>query len=306
LLGHADWASFVRVSPVTEIRLIAFRELRRSVRSAKGIALCALTLLGAFVASLASVWLEGADRAQRNAVSTQAYVDLKRSLIEQATGDASLAAFLAPIPTSLLLFVKVTVWFSPLLVALFGFDAISGELQHREVRFWTVRARRESYFVAKLVGLWALVGLVTLVLNLLAGSVALARGYVTVGELLAWGLRFWLVTFVIAGAWCAIATFVSSCVKTPILALLATFAAFFVSWICGAGGFIARQRQSIEGATGLPSRQMRWYEYLYPNAYDTLLLSSETVRVLTAVATLVGFVVLVAFAGSLLFRQRDV
>ena len=64
--------------------------------------------------------------------------------------------------------------------------------------------------------------------------------------------------------------------KTPILALLATFAAFFVSWICGAGGFIARQRQSIDGPVGLPSQHMGWYEYLYPNAYDTMLLSSET------------------------------
>jgi ABC-type transport system involved in multi-copper enzyme maturation permease subunit len=294
------------VSPLAEIRLIAFRELRRSLRSAKGIALSALTLLGAFVASLASVWVEGADRVRSNAASTQAYVELKRGIIEQATGDAALAAYLAPIPTSLLLFLKITVWFSPLLVALFGFDAISGELQHREVRFWTVRSRRASYFVAKLVGLWALVGIVTLALNVLAGTVALTRGYVTAGELVAWGLRFWLVSFVIAGAWCAIATFVSSLVKTPILALLATFAAFFVSWICGAGGFIARQRQSIQGATGLPSQQMSWYEYLYPNAYDTLLLSSEAVRVWIAVGTLAGFVLLFSVAGTLLFQRRDV
>ncbi|HEY4013993.1 MAG TPA: ABC transporter permease [Polyangiaceae bacterium] len=294
------------MSPLAEIRIIAFRELRRSVRSAKGIALSALTLLGAFVASLASVWVEGADRVRSNAASTQAYIELKRAIIEKATGDATLAAFLAPIPTSLLLFVKITVWFSPLLVALFGFDAISGELQHREVRFWTVRSRRASYFLAKLAGLWALVGLVTLALNLLAGTVALARGYVTVGELFAWGLRFWLVTFAIAGAWCAIATFISSCVKTPILALLATFGAFFVSWICGAGGFIARQRESIAGATGLPSQQMGWYEYLYPNAYDTLLMSSEPVRVWLAVGTLAGFVVVFAVAGTLLFQRRDV
>ena len=177
------------MSPLVEIRLIAFRELRRSVRSAKGIALSALTLLGAFVASLASVWVEGADRAQQQRRRPRKRTSISNAaMIEQATGDASLAAFLAPIPTSLLLFVKVTVWFSPLLVALFGFDAISGELQHREIRFWTVRARRESYFVAKLVGLWALVGLVTLVLNLLAGIVALARGYVTAGSFFAWGL----------------------------------------------------------------------------------------------------------------------
>ena len=37
------------LSPATEIRLIAARELRRSVRSVKGIILGIITLLGAFV-----------------------------------------------------------------------------------------------------------------------------------------------------------------------------------------------------------------------------------------------------------------
>jgi ABC-type transport system involved in multi-copper enzyme maturation permease subunit len=299
------------LSPLAEIRIITTRELGRSLRSTKGIALAALTLLGAFVASLISVWLEGTERTRANADSTQAYVELKRGLLVQATGDASLAAYLAGIPTSLLIFLKITVWFSPLLVALFGFDAVSGELQHRTVRFWTVRARRSSYFVAKLLGLWLLVGLVTLVLNLLAGSVALARGYVTVGELAAWGVRFWFVAFVIAGAWAAIATFISSCFKTPILALLTTFGAFFVLWIVSVGGFVARQRHAADAAASgplsvPPSSSMAWYEYLYPNAYDTLLLSPQATRVLTAVGVLLTFVVAVAVGGSLLFQRRDV
>jgi ABC-type transport system involved in multi-copper enzyme maturation permease subunit len=294
------------LSPVAEIRLAVARDLGRSVRSAKGIALAVLTLLGAFVASLVSVWLEQADRARTNAASTEAYVELKRQLLVQATGDASFAAYLAGIPTSLLIFLKITVWFSPLLVALFGFDAISGDLQHRTIRFWTVRMRRSSYFTAKLLGLWLLVGLVTLVLNLLAGTVALARGYVTFGELIAWGARFWFVAFVIAGAWAAIATFISSCFKTPILALLTTFGTFFVLWILSAGGFIARQRHATDGAPPALSTQMAWYEYLYPNAYDTLLLSSQATRVLTAVGVLAAFVGVMAVAGSLLFQQRDV
>jgi ABC-type transport system involved in multi-copper enzyme maturation permease subunit len=299
------------LSPIAEIRIITTRELGRSIRSTKGVALAALTLLGAFVASLVSVWLEGTERARASADSTQAYVELKRELLVQATGDASFAAYLAGIPTSLLIFLKITVWFSPLLVALFGFDAVSGELQHRTVRFWTVRARRSSYFTGKLLGLWLLVGLVTLVLNLLAGSVALVRGFVTVGELAAWGVRFWFVAFVIAGAWAAIATFVSSCFKTPILALLTTFGAFFVLWIVSVGGFIARQRHAADAAASAPlseplSSRMAWYEYLYPNAYDTLLLSPLTTRVLTAAGVLLTFVVAVAAGGSLLFQRRDV
>jgi ABC-type transport system involved in multi-copper enzyme maturation permease subunit len=291
------------MTPVTEIKLLVMRELRRSVRSAKGIALGALTLLGAFVTSLVCVWIEGTDRAKGSTESTQAYVEVKRQMLEQATGDASFAAYLASIPTSLLIFLKVTVWLSPLLVALLGFDSVSGELQHRSVRFWTVRTRRWSYLAGKLLGLWALVGLVTLVLNALAGTVALVRGYLTLGELVQWGTRFWFVAFVIAGAWASVATFISSCFRTPILALLTTFATFFVSWIAGAGGFISRQRHASD--PGIASH-MAWYEYFYPNAYDTLLLSPETTKVLTAFGILVGFVGITLAAGSLVFERRDI
>ncbi len=291
------------MSPVYEIRLIAMRELRRGIRSAKGIALGALTLLGAFVASLVCVWIEGADRAKGSAESTQAYIEIKRQLLEQATGDAKFAAYLASIPTSLLIFLKITVWLSPLLVALLGFDAVSGELQHRTVRFWTVRSRRWSYLAGKFLGLCVLVGLVTLALNLLAGTVALVRGYVTLEELVQWGARFWFVAFVIAGAWAAIATFISSCFRTPMLALLTTFATFFVSWIAGAGGFISRQRHATDPGI---APHMAWYEYFYPNAYDTLLLSPETTKVLTALGILVGCVAITLAAGSFVFERRDI
>jgi ABC-type transport system involved in multi-copper enzyme maturation permease subunit len=291
------------MNPASEIRLIATRELRRGIRSAKGIALGGLTLLGAFVASLVCVWIEGADRAKNSTQSTQAYIEIKRQLLEQATGDPAFAAYLAGIPTSLLIFLKITVWLSPLLVALLGFDAVSAELQHRTIRFWTVRTRRASYLAGKLIGLWLITGVVALALNVLAGTVALARGYVTPGELMQWGVRFWFVSFVISGAWAAVATFISSCFRTPILALMTTFATFFVSWIAGAGGFISRQRQATEPTIG---SHMAWYEYFYPNAYDTLLLSPDATKVLTALGILVGFVAITLAAMSFVFERRDI
>ena len=122
-----------------------------------------------------------------------------------------------------------------------------------------------------------LVGLVTLALNSVATTVALARGYVTVGQMFTWGVRFWFVGFIIAGAWAAIATFISSCFKSPILSLLTTFASFFVLWLVDIGGLVERMRDESGVA-----QQMSWYEYFYPNAYDTLLLAQETTKVLTA------------------------
>ena len=294
------------MSPALEIRLLVWREIRRCVRSAKGIALGLVTLLGAVATSLLVTSMEAADRSLAGgAMSTEQFRELKRQAIEQQTGNAALAAQTASMPISLKAFLEVTVWLAPLLIALLGFDAVSGELQHRTVRFWTVRARRSSYFVGKLLGLWGLVALVTLAINAIAGGVALAKGYVTGGELLGWGLRFWLVAVVIAGAWAAIAIFISSCFRTPVIALLTTFGTFFVQWVFGFLVASISRAQSMLHAQTLDT-QMRWYEYIYPNAYESMLLSQEPNRPLLGVAILLGFVACMAAAGSFLFARRDV
>ena len=190
--------------------------------------------------------MEGNNRDIAKATTNEAFIEFKKAAIEKATGDPAFAAYAASIPTSLLVFLKITVWLGPLLIALLGFDLMSSELQHRSVRFWTVRTRRWSYFTGKMLGLWAVVALVTLVLNVIAGTVAAARGYVTVGQLFTWGLRFWLVAVVIAGTWAAIATFISSCFRTPILSLLTTFLTFFVMWMVSLVGFFVRAKDMVE------------------------------------------------------------
>ena len=272
------------------------------MRSLKGIALGVITLLGALVSALVCVSIEGNDRAQA-AAANEVYADLKRQAVEKATGDAALASYVASAPSSLLAFLKITIWLAPLLVALVGFDGVAGELQNRTVRYWTVRTRRSSYFAGKLLGLWAVVALVMLVIHLLADGVALARGYVTAGELFTWGLRFWLVGVLIAGAWMAIATLISSSFRAPVTALMTTFVVFFGLWLCGSVAFASRTMKTL--STGVAVAPP-WYEYLYPNAYDSMLLSPDSGKVLTAVVVLVGFVGVVIVGGSALFQRRDV
>jgi ABC-type transport system involved in multi-copper enzyme maturation permease subunit len=290
------------LNPALEIWLLVGREMRRSVRSAKGIVLGVVTLLGAVVTSVLLTTLEGAGR-QATGLSRQEFSELQRQTIEQQTGNAALAAQAASMPISLRAFLTVTIWLAPLLIALLGFDAVSGELQHRSVRFWTVRTRRTSYFAGKLLGLWGLVALVTLVIQAIAGTVALAKGYVTAGELFSWGVRFWLVAVVIAGAWAAIAVVISSVFRTPVVALLTTFATFFVLWVCGMAGEWSRTRSTFEQHA--LDTNMRWYEYLYPNAYQSLLLGENGHDVWRGVAILLGFVVCAAVGGAALFERRD-
>jgi ABC-type transport system involved in multi-copper enzyme maturation permease subunit len=291
------------LSPAAEIRILFGREMRRSVRSAKGIVLFALTLIGAFLASLVCVWIEEKQRLAEHALSTEQFIEIKRQLIEKQTGDAARAAYEANVPTSLLVFLEITIWLGPLLVALLGFDVMAPELQNRSVRFWTVRTRRGSYFAGKLFGLWGVIGLFTLMLNAICGAVALGKGYVTAGQLLGWGLRFWLIALVISGAWAAVATFISSCFKAPILALLTTFAVFFAMWLSGTTGLVSRVSESAETRV---LRSLHWYEYVYPNAYDSMLMSPDAGKVLQGAGILLGFVALAIAAGSAVFERRDI
>jgi ABC-2 type transport system permease protein len=291
------------MGPLVEINLIVQRELLRTVRSVKGVILGVITLIGAGITAYICTWIEQGDRAAAGAATNQAFIEMQRQQIEKVTGDPALAATYSTVPESLLLFLKVTIWLGPLLIALLGFDTMSGDLQHRSVRFWAIRSRRWSFFTAKFVALWATVALITFALNVLAGSVSAIRGYVTVGQLLTWGVRFWLTSLPILAAWAALAAFISALFRTPILALLTTFGTFFVMWLFGLGGWIARRLAMQESRMFKP---MSWYEYLYPNGYDEILLAPQASRVFIGLGILLGFSLLLTFAGSALFMKRDV
>jgi ABC-type transport system involved in multi-copper enzyme maturation permease subunit len=289
------------VTPTREIALVVRRELRRNLRSAKGIALGVLTLLGAFVSALVCTSIEGSKREL--AGDATAYLEFKRAAIEKFTGDAAFAAHIASAPESLLLFLKINVWLAPLLVALLGFDSISGDLQNRTVRYFTLRTRRSSYFAGKLLGLWAIVALVTLAIHALADGVALSRGYVGASDIATWGVRFWLAGVAIAGAWVGMATLISASLRSPGAALLTTCAAFFALWIAGTVGSVARLSQLAGSESASP---VRWFEYLYPNSYDTLLLAPQAAKIATGAGALLGFVAVALVAGAALFEARDV
>jgi hypothetical protein len=92
--------------------------------------------------------------------------------------------------------------------------------------------------------------------------------------------------------------------------LLTTFGVFFLLWLANLIGGALRAREAIQkaqetmAAPVLPG--MRWYEYLYPNSYEQMLLSPDGTKVLTAVAVLLGFVVVVIAGGSFVFAKRDI
>ncbi len=300
------------VSPAAEITLVAGRELRKSIRSVKGIILGILTLLGSFLAVLICVWIESGVRNEIGGDTTASFQDAYEQAAVKAGSDPQVAHYMAHMPLSLVTFLKVLVWIGPLLVALLGFDSISGELQHRSVRYWTVRTRRWSYLLGKFLGLWGIVSAVTLALTVLSSIVVLIRGYITIGDFFTWGLRCWLVSALIVGTWASVATFVSSTFKTPLLALLSTFGAFFCMWLPGFIGWAVRWGTALQmskeakAAARASVADIRWYEYLYPNGYDDLLLSPKPLHVAEGIGACAIYMLFFVGLAMALFARRDV
>lgn len=279
------------MSPLTEVRLIAQRELTKSFRSAKGIVLLVLSVIGGAISTLAIV--KGQQLKHENLANADAESlrQIRETAWTKVFGDPATGKSLADAPEALVFALILTVWLTPLVISLLGFDSVSGDLQHKSVRYWTLRTRRSSYFIGKWAGTFATVSLMTLTMHAVIWVLCIVRGEAPAGAALAWGLRFWLVTLPISATWCGISTFVSSLFKTPIISLLVTFSAFFGLWLFWMIGQVTHAEAM---------------QYVYPNFYDALLVHPHINKALTGVAACLGMLALYVGGGSYLFTKRDV
>jgi len=162
------------VSPFAEVTLITARELRKSFRSVKGIVLAAVSIAGGAGVAMLFAWLE---RVQReNMPPGIDEHDAQEQFFARWYGPDT-GKRLADCPYSLWIMLIGTLWLAPLLVALLDFDAVSGDLQYRSVRFWTVRVRRSSYMIGKYLGAWLSVLAVTFGMNVVVWGATAAVGY---------------------------------------------------------------------------------------------------------------------------------
>jgi ABC-type transport system involved in multi-copper enzyme maturation permease subunit len=275
------------MSPVREVALVMERELGKNLRSAKGIVLAILCVLGGVASSL--IALSGQRYAHRQfdaeavrAAREAGYVAAYGKEIGHSMVDA---------PEVLFAMLIGTIALAPFLASLLGFDSVSSELQHRSIRYWTVRTRRPSYMVGKFLGVFATASLMTLVMHVCIWIVTVVKGDVPLGPTITWGLRFWLVSLPISAAWCGLACFVSSLLRTPILALLLSVLGWLVF---GLSYVIARVYESDT------------FTWLYPNSYDRLLLSPSPDKALLGVGASFGFAALFVALALVVFLRRDV
>lgn len=278
------------MSPIVESGLIFQRELRKNFRSAKGIALAVLTLLGGSGIALLFAKYNEFKRSELGEIPADQLRALRERGLEKIY-EADTAKWLADAPDVLLALLNLTVWLAPLLIALMGFDSIAPDIQHRTVRYWTLRSRRASYFVGKWAGLWATVSIVTFVMDLIIWVMCVVLKEASLVTTFGWGLRFWLISLPLSAIWCAIAVFISSLFRQPMIALLVTFASFFTLWVVYLIAAVAHVEPLL---------------YIYPNYYDHLMLDPKAYRLGTGILGSLGLALLYVGGGSALFARRDV
>ena len=279
------------MNPLLETWLIAARDCRKNVRSAKGIVMLGISMLGALACTFKLPKFEEAIDDMHKLDPDQLKL-VKSGFFSKLYGDDATGETLASAPIKLVILFFIAVWLVPLLVMIIGFDGISSDLQYRTVRYWTIRSRRASYYAGKFLSLWIIVGLVTLIMQLMIWGVTIVRADAPPGETMLWGLRFWATSLPITGAWCGIATLTGSLARAPMLSLLATggtfFLLFFVGYVIGKGGDVAALR------------------YLYPNNFDAWILSAKHDRMAEGLGVCLAYIVGTGGLGSWIFTQRDV
>lgn len=275
------------------------REVRKNLRGLKGIILLLLSIVGGSATSLLIV-----DFVQRKVegASKVALHQAQAELLTQAYRDSAMGEYLADAPLPLLVMLNFCVWLAPGLIWLASFDTIAGEVQYRTVRYWTVRVRRESYYVGKFLGAWATVAVMTFCMHLVMWIVTLAKGSYSAADTISWGLRFWLVCLPIVGAWSGIALFVGSLFRTPISALLVVGFTFFGIFFVGAivPALVAAARHNPEDSLA------RAISFLYPNSYDRLLLSPKAEQALAGLGACFLLAAIPTAGGVFFLRKRDV
>ncbi len=287
------------MKPQAEIGLVVQRELLKNLRGVKGIILLALSLIGGtavayLLARALGRPLEDLDPAQVRLAQEKMFTE---AFHDEATGK-----YLSDVPLSLIAMLNLCVWLAPALVWLAGFDGVSGEIQHRTIRYWSVRTRRVSYYLGKFFGLWATIATMTFAMHLLMWIVTLVQGVYPVGSVLSWGVRLWLVTVPIVGAWCGVAVFAGSFFRTPITSLLVVGFTFFVIFV--AGSFVpfilVNMRNDPDDSTATVLRA------LYPNSYDRFLLSAHLEKVGLGLLACLAYAGIPTAVGALLLEKKDV
>ncbi len=281
------------MSPIQEAQWVCVHEVRRNLRSWKGVAMTVLFLLGGSVSILIYVKISQFVRDQMTGGEMPEVA--KQALREKALSQlypAEVAHYLSFAPPILLVLFKATLVLIPLLTLLIGFDQISGDMQARTFRYLAIRARRASIIVGKALAIWAVVSALILLLHVFVWGVCLFQKEASVVTTLSWGARFWAFSSVYSVAYVGVTALASSLTRRPVLSL---FLGLIVVGGLSLGELIATYASSVTFA-----------RYLFPGAYDTLLIAPQPAVVVGGLMALLAYGVLLVAASVWAVNRSDI
>lgn len=288
------------MSVAQEVGLTAQRELRRNLRSAKGIAMFALFVLGGLGGSFAyqqiSHFLERQTLAKLGAsfpdgkIPPELLTKLKTDTLSNLYPEQT-AQYLADCPTVLLFLLKGTCLALPLLTLLVGFDLVAGETQHRTMRYMVGRGERASIVIGKALGVWMVVSLMVAVMHTTVWVLVALDPSEQASKVLSWGLRFWFFSIMYGIAYTGLTTLVSSLVRTPAVAL---FAGIGVIMTMGVTGLV------------LAAKGFDKALFAFPSAYQDWLVSHNPTNVIGAVGALFAWGAICLIVSTEIVRRKDV
>ncbi len=301
-----------------EIEVVALAEAKRTLKSARIIVLFLLFAMFTGLVTLVLGLLASQLQAQTATLTADGGEQGAQMLETARTGilgvffdwDRDFIDALREVPLTVLLVLRVVLFFLPFYVAVMAFDTISGEIGPRAIRYLTVRSRRSSVLVGKYLAnallLTGLVGVVTLAVFVFG---ALSTEGFAFGTQAAWFVRFWIAAVLYSLAWLGLTTTCSALFRTPVLSLVFNFFALFFLWLVDRIGsaFVDRPLgpDSLPGPEATTSfvHVLRW---LTPSHWSTGLLHPHAGPFFLSVGVLALFTLLFLGTAYAVLRARDV
>ena len=203
----------------------------------------------------------------------------------------SAATELAGCPTIVLAIGVVTLLALPFFVVLLGHDAISDDVDRGVSRWILVRASRAGLFVGKLLGIWASLSVLLLLLFVCSTAIVGLSGGVGLGDAARWSAKFWVTASAMCFPYLSLTMFLSAVMVPSTRALLLALGALFALSI--GHGFVEHVS---------PAAARIWF----PGSYDSFLLSVNGAEVWVGVGLVSAWGAFWVIAGIIAMSFRDV
>jgi hypothetical protein len=280
-----------------EVLLTFARELKRTLRSGKGIAGLLLFLIGG--AGVAIILFSALDRAHYWDAERESRAAIRRraleAMYEGAPRQDEIVRYLLDCPEPILAFYPLTAFFLAMLTMVWGFDAIAGDVQHRTIRYVTLRARRSSLVIGRWLALWVSGLVVSLVVSSVLWAGLAAKGLFTTSDVLHYGLRTWVASITLGAWYSALTILASSVFRTPVLSLLTA----------GGAATLLFFLKHLSGASWAPS-WLRAAHDAFPGSWDDRLLGPHPAHWAAGTGVCLLWTTLGIAAACALLSKRDV